>query len=281
MRNRSILTVLVLSLLLGLSPLSADPVIERGIDAFTTPADGKTFYDFSYNPIPAGFFCKSSKAFTGRVAFKGLPLATEIPGQLRGADTVVERLDNAVFDDKGIAVTRLQFRALSLVSSAPIKTSCGAFHVYVSLDSQQRVTTMSILRTQEGGGNFVAPLAVDTRMTFVPVKPVRNKDARKLELKGSITFPASPIPWSFREGTMEKGIGATVIDTNGDQTPDTLLSGTSNFAPGKSPGLKTNKLGIYECPPCTPLVCHAAEGHEHCYYDLSGNCALTECMEGY
>ncbi|HEV2844712.1 MAG TPA: hypothetical protein VG477_07690, partial [Thermoanaerobaculia bacterium] len=82
MRNRSILAALVCSLLLGLSPLAADPVIERGIDIFTTPADGTTYYDFANSPIPAGFFCKSSKVFTGRVAFKGLPLATGAPGQL-------------------------------------------------------------------------------------------------------------------------------------------------------------------------------------------------------
>lgn len=99
--------MLVSSLLLGLSPLSANPVIQRGIDVFTTWGDGRTFYDFSYNPIPASFFCKGSKAFTGRVAFKGLPLATGEPGQLWGADTVIERLDDAVFNDKGVAVTRL------------------------------------------------------------------------------------------------------------------------------------------------------------------------------
>jgi hypothetical protein len=266
-RNRSVLTVLVLSLLLGLSPLAADPVIERGIDAFTTVADGKTFYDFSYNPIPAGFFCKGSKAFTGRVAFKGLPLATEKPGQLWDADTIIERLDNAAFDDKGVAVTRLQFRALSLVSTAPIRTACGAFHVYVSLDGQQRVTTMNILLTQEGGGNFVAPLAVDTRMTFIPVKPARNKSARKLELNGSITFPASPIPWSFREGAVEKRIGLAVVDTNGDLAPDTPLSGTSNFSPGKSPGvLMMNKYNL-GCPSCIQTTCHAADGHVHCYQE--------------
>lgn len=266
MRNRSVLTVLVPSLLLGLSPLSADPVIQRGVDVFTTPGDGRTFFDFSYNPVPAGFFCKGSKAFIGRVAFKGLPLATAIPGQLRGADTVIERLDDAVFDDKGIAVTRLQFRALSMVSIKPIKTSCGAFHVYVSLDGRQRVTTMNILRTQEGGGNFVAPLAVDGRITFVPVKPARNKSARKLELPASLTFPASPIPWSLSEGGMAKGIGATVVDTNGDQVPDTLLPGTSNFAPGRSPSLLTTTKS-WGCPTCAQYTCHAAEGHEHCYIE--------------
>src|SRR3954466_10275345 len=144
--------MLVCSLLLGLSSLAADPLIQRGTDIFTTMANGKTFYDFADSPVPAGFFCKGSKAFTGRVAFKGLPLVTETPGQLRGSDTIIERLDDAVFDAKGVARTRVQFRALSLVSIAPIKTSCGAFHIYVSLAGQQRVTSMKIRRTQEGGG---------------------------------------------------------------------------------------------------------------------------------
>lgn len=67
--------MLVLSLLFSLSPLAADPMIQRGIDAFTTLADGRTYYDFAVNPIPAGFFCKGSRPFTGRVAFKGLPLS--------------------------------------------------------------------------------------------------------------------------------------------------------------------------------------------------------------
>ncbi len=125
MRNRSVLAVLVVSLLLGLSPLAADPVIRHGIDLFTTTSNGSTYYDFAQNPIPAGFFCKGSKAFTSRVALKGLPLATGSPGQLWGADTVIERLDDAALDANGVAATRIQMRALSLVSIAPIKTACG------------------------------------------------------------------------------------------------------------------------------------------------------------
>lgn len=35
-RNRCVFAVLVISLLLGLSPLATDPVIQRGIDAFNT-----------------------------------------------------------------------------------------------------------------------------------------------------------------------------------------------------------------------------------------------------
>jgi hypothetical protein len=85
---------------------------------------------------------------------RGLPLTTGAPGQIGSTDTIVERLDDAVFDAKGTAVTRIQFRALSLVSAAPIKTTCGAFLAYVSLAGQQRVTRMTIYRKKEAGGTF-------------------------------------------------------------------------------------------------------------------------------
>jgi hypothetical protein len=264
-RNRTVLTVLVLSLLFGLSPLSADPVIQRGIDVFSTLANGKTFYDFSQNPIPAGFFGKDSNVFIGRVAFKGLPLAADPQGHLGGIDTIVERLDDAIFDEKGIAATRIRFRALSLVSITPVKTACGAFHVYLSLGGKQRVTKMTIVRTQENGGEFFAPLAVDVKMTFIPVKPARNKGVRKLELPGSVTFPASPLPWSLlTQGAAKKAVGVNV-DTNGDLIPDTLLPGTSNFLAGQSPDRSITASAICSCcPQDAPPVCHYSSGQQHC-----------------
>lgn len=249
--------------LLGLSPLAASTVIQRGIDVFTTSADGSTYYDFAQHPIPAGFFCEGSQAFTGRLAFKGLPLATGAAGQLRGGDTIVERLDDAGFNAKRTAVTRIQVRALSLVSIAPIKTECGDFHVYVSLGGPQRVTMMSIYRTQERGGTFVAPLAIDARMTFIPVKPRKNNGSRKLELTGSINFPPKEMPWSLTTNAMTKRIGSVVVDTDGDLTPDTLFLGTSNFSPGWLPeNLTPNKGTIGGC--CQ--TCHISSGEEHCYY---------------
>jgi hypothetical protein len=153
---------------------------------------------------------------------------------------------------------------LSLVSIAPLKTSCGDFHVYVSLGGWQRVTSMTINRTQKGGGDFVAPLAVDARMTFISVKPTRNKEARRLELTGSFTFPPTPLPWSLRTSAMKRGIGPVAVDTDGDLIPDALLPGTSNFSPGWSPAdLTLNKDG--EIGGCCE-VCHDADGEEHCYY---------------
>jgi hypothetical protein len=246
---------------------AADNVIHRGIDTFTTTANGRTFYDFAQSPIPAGFFCKSSAAFTGRVAFKGLPLETGAPGQLHGADTVIERLDDAVFDSTGTALTRIQFRALSLVSISPIKTACGSFHVYVTLAGKQRETTMRIVRTSDGGGHFLAPLAVDAKVSFIPVKPSRDKAARKLELNGSFTFPASPIPWSTTGGAATKRVGTVLLDTNGDLSPDTLVFGGSNFWPGWKPGAPSKYIsGGGTCYVCEPASCHTdpSTGKEHC-----------------
>jgi hypothetical protein len=262
MKSRIIFTALVSSLLFGFSSLSADSVIPRGIDVFSTAGNGRTFYDFSYNPIPAGFFCKSSKAFTRRVAFKGLPLTTEPPGQLRSTDTVVERLDDIVFNDQGVGVTRLKFRALSLVSIAPIKTTCGAFHVYVSLAPQQRVTTMTVFRTQKKGGEFVGPLAVDVRMTFIPVKPAR-KGTRKLEITDRVTFPAIPLPWSFATGATAQRTRSVTVDTDGDLIPDASLPGTSSFLVGES------------CYCCPPEQCHAYDGQQHCFYPPP--CGMSCC----
>jgi hypothetical protein len=262
MRNKGLLAALAVLLVVGIPPLAADTVIQRGIDVFTTTSDGSTYYDFAKNPIPAGFFCKNSEAFTGRVAFKGLPLATGAPGQLGNADTVVERLDDAAFNARGTAVTRIQFRALSLVSIAPIKTACGAFHVYVSLADKQRVTMMSIFRTQKDGGTFVAPLAVNMRLSFIPVKPPRNKGSRKLELTGSVTFPARSLPWSMTGGPSTKQISSAVIDTNGDLTPDTRLFGTSNFWPGRRPRASTAPIETGECQMCP--VCHYNAEDFHC-----------------
>jgi hypothetical protein len=269
MRSRGVLLALAVLLLAGASYSDTGPVIQRGIDTFTTTSNGTTFYDFAQAPIPAGFFCKGSPAFSGRVTFRGLPLETGVPGQLRNADTVIERLDTAAFDKNGVAVTRIQFKALSLVSINPIKTGCGAFHVYVKLNGPQRVTTMKIYRTEQDGGHFVAPLAVNARLTFIPVKKGRN--TRNLELTNSFTFPESSIPWSLTAGARTKRLGPAVVDTNGDLTPDTRLSGTSNFWPGWTPGGASTKWGGGgSCSVCEPGSCHTdpSTGKEHCTGDV-------------
>jgi len=261
-------------LLLGMSHLaSADPAIKPGIDVFTTVGGGFTYYEFSKTPIPAGFFCDSSTAFTDRVALKGLPVETGKPGQLRNTDTIIERLDEAVFDAHGVAQTRIRFRALSMVSIAPIKNSCGAFHVYVTLDGKQPVTRMRIHESEVGGGSFHAPLSANVRLTFVPV---RGTNPRRLELKGSVAFPGKPLPWTFPDGEVSKPMRSAVVDTNGDLRPDTRLPGTSNFTAGIPPqGLRViNATKIGRGCYC---ACHEADGERHCTMvsDQLYDCEMT------
>ena len=101
-------------------------------------------------------------------------------------------------------------------------------------------------------------------MTFIPVKPARNKGARKLELAGSFTFPASPLPWSLTASAKTQRIGPVVVDTDGDLTPDTVLSGTSNFSPGQTPG--RFKAIRPSCSCCPEESCHAEDGERHCNF---------------
>jgi hypothetical protein len=194
-------------------------------------------------------------------------------------DTIIERLDDAAFDANGVAVTRIQFRALSMVSIAPIKTACGSFHAYVTLAGKQRATTMTIYRTEEGGGHFIAPLSVNARITFIPVKPSRTKSTRPLVLTGAFTFPATSLPWSFQNGASTKRIASVVVDTNGDLAPDTLLPGTSNFLAGRSPSRTKSFEG--GCDPCPPYECHTDPTtlKEHCAYTLQPGCMASICPD--
>ena len=45
--------------------------------------------------------------FAGRIPFKGVPVATSVPGVLGATDTITQRLDDAVFNRRGVATTRL------------------------------------------------------------------------------------------------------------------------------------------------------------------------------
>ena len=95
-RNIRIILSLAVLTLLALPAAAADRVIVNGIDPWVTVAQGKTFADFSAQPIPAGFFCALSEPFTGRINLRGVPLVTGEPGALGKADTIIQRLDDAL-----------------------------------------------------------------------------------------------------------------------------------------------------------------------------------------
>ncbi len=236
--------LILLGLALTLPATAAPNIIYSGIDVWTTRGDGRTFTDFKFEPIPAGFFCANSAPFEGRIAFQGAPIATGEGYELKRTDTIVHRLDDAVFDKRGRSTTRIQVRALSLVSMAPFQTSCGQFNVKAVLDGEQPVTRMRIFRESDKGGFFIAPLALNVKLLFTPVD---RPNARPLVLKQNIRFNTNPPrPWSGEAGGRVFVHEAPVkVDTDGDGTPDTSLPGTSNFVAGL--GAQTKAYINYDC----------------------------------
>lgn len=229
MRMRA-LWIVASALLVAAPSFAADRVIQNGIDVWRTTEDGSTFAKFQANPIPAGFFCTGSPVFSGNIPLRGVPIVTGTPGELGRSDTIVQRLDDAAFK-KGVAVTRLQFRAMHLQSIKPFQTPCGAYDVHVKLDGVQPVTRMVIRQENANGGTFLAPLQLITKISFTPVGRASNEI---LELPAQpIRFPAQPIAWAKPSGPVAPKTAFVRVDTDGDRVPDTFLPGTSNFLAGR------------------------------------------------
>lgn len=267
MRMRS-LGIMVLAFGFSTSAFAADRVIQNGIDVWMTRGDGSTFIDFAKNPIPAGFFCPGSAPFTGRVALVGEPIVTGTPGALGAADTIVQRLDDAAFNKQGVAVTRIQIRALSLKSVAPVKTACGTFTASVSLDGAQPTTRMLITREDKHGGRFSAPLWLNVKVSFTPVGRVSRE---VLEIPVEVRFSATPnVPWRSKAVAPEPA-GFVLVDTDGDRVADTYLPGTSNFIAGQSSRPASRKPGAVEkIGERGQYYCHAGDGCQHCYWLCEG-----------
>ena len=199
-RSLLVVSAVALVVLLVAPAFAAERVIYNGIDLWQTKGNGSTFRDFSKAPIPAGFFCAKSAPFTGKIVFRGVPVATN--GSLGVTDTIVQRLDDAVFNENGTAVTRLQVRALSFEGTAPIKTSCGLFKVRVTLDGEQPVTHMRIIRNDENGGHFLSPIWVNVKLIFTPVS---GPSREPLELSRKLRFAAdSKAVWSDKPELLNK-----------------------------------------------------------------------------
>ncbi|PYQ54802.1 MAG: hypothetical protein DMF53_28970 [Acidobacteria bacterium] len=242
---------------LAASAFAADRAIQNGIDAWQTRGDGSTFVDFARTPIPAGFFCAGSAPFTAKVAFQGVPVVTNTPKALGATDTIVQRLDDAVFNKRGVALTRTQVRALSLKSVTPLETGCGKFEATVRLDGAQPITQMVIRRENENGGTYSGPLWLNVKLSFTPVGGVSRE---ALELPLEVRFPANTAyPWRAKAVTPVP-TGFVKVDTDGDGVADTYLPGTSNFYAGLSS--KPGRPGALEK---NYQVCHdSGTDEQHC-----------------
>jgi hypothetical protein len=286
--------ILVLALALALAVTSAagaSEPIRKGVDVWVTVA-GMAHTTFADEPIPAGFFCPDSRPFTGMVTLKGVPLAVTPGAGLGGVDTIVRRLDDAVFNAKGEASTRIQLMALSLASIQPIETSCGKYDVAVSLaPGEQPTTTMRIFLENSLGGTYSAPLALNTRIVFTPVggdKSSRRELTRRVDLG-----PGDFSVWAYV--TTPRYADGAMIDTRGEGRPNTALPRASNFQAGIQPAVlkgdpakPVNVLAMparcaiqdgvppppsgFSCPAgqCPWYVCHCALGSTDRFQSSTG-----------
>jgi hypothetical protein len=231
----AIVLACILALTTAAAAGAAEP-IRNGVDVWMTVA-GRTHTSFADDPIPAGFFCEGSRPFTGTITFKGVPLAVTAGKGLGGIDTAVRRLDDAVFNERGEATTRIQLMALSLASTEPVETACGKYDVAVSLaPGEQPVTTMRIFRSEVLGGTYSAPLSLNVKVTFIPVSGGdQGGGARRAVTRRIDLGPADHSVWAY-VSTPRYGDGA-MIDTDGDGRPDTVLPRASNFQAGVQPAI--------------------------------------------
>jgi hypothetical protein len=120
------------------------------------------------------------------------------------------------------------------VSTRPVDTACGAYDVAVRLDGGQPTTRMRIVRTNAFGGTYAAPLSLNVKLVFTPVrgdKSLRRELAHHVDLTA-----AKHSVWAY--ASQPRYEGTPRIDTDSDGTVDTALPVASNFLAGVSPVAK-------------------------------------------
>ncbi len=257
---RKLTVFLAFLALTALPALAADSVIERGIDLWRTTEDGSTHIDLAEDPLPAGFFCAGSAPYTGDIGFKGVPIVTEPAGLLGHSDTVVERLDDAIFNERGVAYTRVQVRAMTFVGLEPVRTECGTYEVRVFLHGEQPVTQMRILRDHDFGGRFYSPISVDVRLVFSPI----DHKGPSQEILRSLRF--APMPDGRWAQVARRAPGApdeVLVDTDGDRRPDAYLPVGDGFVAGMGMD-ETGQARLSPVPEC------------HCDWET---CAHQHCIQ--
>ncbi|HEV2843615.1 MAG TPA: hypothetical protein VG477_02115 [Thermoanaerobaculia bacterium] len=181
----------VLLVSLAALPAMSQQVIPAGNDYWVTPPNGQTYLTLAAGDLEGLCGAVPSDLWDHRVVFQGVRTAAA------DYDTVVRRLENAVFDAAGVARTRVQLAHLAF-SGVSVGTPCGDIHWSVGLAGPQRVTQMVIRRTSPRGGIFNAQLAVDVEL--------RAHDASgnylgslfySFDLPDPSTGTGSGTPWSF------------------------------------------------------------------------------------
>jgi hypothetical protein len=215
----------VVLLAVALVAPAAAQTVTKGSDPWFTRGDGTSNAQLN---LPLDYFGPGC-TFQGTVALKGVPVASTPANAFGNGDTIVERLDDAVFDASGNATVRIAVRSLRFRTTQDLVTPCGTWKAEVKLNNPQALTRMTLKRAGTAGGTFTAPISVATNWVFT-----NNSTGQVLTLPKFNTLDSpTPIPWKYGSCPGEaRTSGPVTVDTNGDGTPDTVINGTSNVAAG-------------------------------------------------
>jgi hypothetical protein len=142
------------------APGSAPATIPAGKDFWTTPANGLTFFTFPAGDVESLCGASPSDDWDHKLVLKGVPLSSG-----PAYDTVVARLNDAVFDSTGTAKVPIQVVELHFASADEGQdTPCGFVTWEVELAGAQGSTTMVLHRTSSHGGYFNADLILKVEL---------------------------------------------------------------------------------------------------------------------
>ncbi|HET9228987.1 MAG TPA: hypothetical protein VFR31_20080, partial [Thermoanaerobaculia bacterium] len=153
-----------------------------------TPANGQTVFAFPDGDVESLCGLPPVSGWDHKVALKGVPAAGS------DYDTVVHRIDKAVFDAAGNASTRIILKHLAFASINPQATPCGNLSWQVGNFGPQAVTNMRLRRLTPKGGLFSADIAVNVEFKAIDSN---NNYIGSLFYNFVLPDPQNGTPWSF------------------------------------------------------------------------------------
>jgi hypothetical protein len=180
----------------------ATQIIPIGVDYWRTPLNG-TKFKFPEKDVES--LCKANPdpSWNHEVTLRG------IPTQGSDWDSAVVRLLPAVFDKQGNAKTKVQFKSLALISTAPSNTPCGSLLWTARLaKGLQPITWMRLTKKSDRGGVFFAELALRVEMQANDFNSGAHVGSLFFDIK--LPDPAGGTQWSFAaDGRFRPGVTET------------------------------------------------------------------------
>ena len=169
-------------------PAAAQPSIPPGPDYWVTRADSQTVFGFPEGDVESLCGLGPVAGWNRKVTLKGIPAAGS------DYDTVVQRIDKAVFDTAGNAQTRIVLKHLAFASINAHNTPCGVLNWRVRNFGNQTVTLMKLRRLTSKGGIFSADIAVNVEFQAFDRN---NTYVGSLFYNFVLPDPQNGTPWSF------------------------------------------------------------------------------------